>query len=292
MLNSMTGYGRGEARGAGRTVTVEIRAVNQRFLDVVIRLPRLYTALEEKIRQVIKNSLSRGRVEVMVSISEENGEKRPLTVDMGLAMAYYNALKELAQNLAIPADITAEKLLAIPEVVKVAEPEWDEATLWPVVTGALEKALENLLAMRRAEGQRLQADLEERVAYVRRQVEAIRERAPEVPREYARRLKERVAELSGGITLDPGRLEMEVALLAEKADITEEIVRLLSHLEQMATAMAGSEPAGRRLDFILQEMWREINTIGSKAGDLAISNLVVAVKGELEKMREQVQNVE
>ncbi|GEA17020.1 MAG: hypothetical protein PWR22_774 [Moorella sp. (in: firmicutes)] len=292
MLNSMTGYGRGEARGAGRTVTVEIRAVNQRFLDVVIRLPRLYTALEEKIRQVIKNSLSRGRVEVMVSISEENGEKRPLTVDMGLAMAYYNALKELAQNLAIPADITAEKLLAIPEVVKVAEPEWDEATLWPVVAGALEKAVENLLAMRRAEGQRLQADLEERVAYVRRQVEAIRERAPEVPREYARRLKERVAELSGGIPLDPGRLEMEVALLAEKADITEEIVRLLSHLEQMATAMAGTEPAGRRLDFILQEMWREINTIGSKAGDLAISNLVVAVKGELEKMREQVQNVE
>ncbi|KYH32544.1 YicC/YloC family endoribonuclease [Neomoorella mulderi] len=292
MLNSMTGYGRGEASGTGRTVTVEIKALNQRFLDVVIRLPRLYTALEEKIRQVVKNSLSRGRVEVMVSISEENVEKRPLTVDMGLAMAYYNALKELAQNLAIPADITAEKLLAMPEVVKVAEPEWDEATLWPVVAGALEKALENLLAMRRAEGQRLQADLEARAAYVRRQVEAIRERAPEVPREYAERLKERVAELTGGLALDPGRLEMEVALLAERADITEEIIRLLSHLEQMATAMAGAEPAGRRLDFILQEMWREINTIGSKASDLAISNLVVAVKGELEKMREQVQNVE
>ncbi|CEP69462.1 Conserved hypothetical protein CHP00255 [Moorella glycerini] len=292
MLNSMTGYGRGEASGTGRTVIIEIKAVNQRFLDVVIRLPRLYTALEEKIRQVIKNSLSRGRVEVMVSISEENVEKRPLTVDMGLAMAYYNALKELAQNLAIPADITAEKLLAMPEVVKVAEPEWDEATLWPVVAGALEKALANLLAMRRAEGQRLQADLEERVAIVRRQVEAIRERAPEVPREYAERLKERVAELTGGLALDPGRLEMEVALLAERADITEEIIRLLSHLEQMATAMAGAEPAGRRLDFILQEMWREINTIGSKASDLAISNLVVAVKGELEKMREQVQNVE
>ncbi|WP_258359397.1 YicC/YloC family endoribonuclease [Moorella sulfitireducens (nom. illeg.)] len=292
MLNSMTGYGRGEARGAGRTVTVEIRAVNQRFLDVVIRLPRLYMALEEKIRQVIKNNLSRGRVEVLVSINEENGEKRPLTVDMGLAMAYYNALKELAQNLAIPAGITAEKLLAVPEVVKVADPEWDEASLWPVVSGALETALADLLAMRRAEGQRLRADLEERVAYIRRQVEAIRERAPEVPREYARRLKERVTELSGGMVLDPGRLEMEVALLAERADITEEIVRLISHLEQMATAMNGTEPAGRRLDFILQEMWREINTIGSKAGDLAISNLVVAVKGELEKMREQVQNVE
>ncbi|MBC7324258.1 MAG: YicC family protein [Moorella sp. (in: Bacteria)] len=288
----MTGYGRGEAWGAGRTVTVEIRAVNQRFLDIVVRLPRFYAALEEKIRQVIKNSLSRGRVEVMVSINEENVEKQPLSIDMGLVMAYYDALKELAQNLAIPADITAWKLLSLPEVVKVTEPQWDEATLWPVAAAALEKALAGLLAMRRAEGRRLQAELEARAALVRQQVEAIRERAPEVPREHAERLKERVAELTGGMALDPGRLEMEVALLAERTDITEEIVRLLSHLEQMTIAMNGSEPAGRRLDFILQEMWREINTIGSKASDLAISNLVVAIKGELEKMREQVQNVE
>ncbi|MGI6285381.1 YicC/YloC family endoribonuclease [Neomoorella humiferrea] len=292
MLYSMTGYGRGEAKSDGLTVTVEIRSVNQRFLDVVVRLPRLYAALEEKIRQVIKNALSRGRVEVMISINEEFGEKRPLTVDMGLAMAYYNALKELAQKLALSADITAEKLLAFPEVVKIAEPQWDEAVLWPVVEEALTKALDELLAMRRAEGGRLKADLEKRLLYIRQQVEAIRERAPEVPREYAKRLRERIAELCGGIPLDPGRLEMEVALLAERADVTEEIVRLLSHLEQLALAMDGTEPAGRRLDFILQEMWREINTIGAKAGDLAISNLVVAVKGELEKMREQVQNLE
>jgi uncharacterized protein (TIGR00255 family) len=211
---------------------------------------------------------------------------------MNLVMAYYNALKEVAQNLAIPADITAARLLALPEIVKLTEPEWDEDSLWPVVNQGLEKALAGLVAMRQMEGRRLQADLETRAAKVREQVEAIRERAPEVPREYALRLRERLAELSGDITLDPGRLEMEVAFMAERADITEEIVRILSHLEQITAAINGAEPAGRRLDFILQEMWREINTIGSKAGDLGISNAVVTVKGELEKMREQVQNVE
>ncbi|MDN5362485.1 MAG: hypothetical protein PWP70_1532 [Moorella sp. (in: firmicutes)] len=292
MLNSMTGYGRGEASGAGKTVTVELKAVNQRFLDLVLRLPRAYGALEERIRQELKKSLSRGRVEALVTIKEDNPEKRPVSVDTGLAMAYYNALKELAQNLSISADITAAGLLSLPEVITVAEPEWDEVTLWPVVNQALATALAGLLKMRQVEGQRLQADLEARAGLVRSHLEAIRERAPEIPREYAARLRERVAQLTGGLALDPGRLEMEAALLADRADITEEIVRLASHLEGMTAAMAGTEPAGRRLDFILQEMWREINTIGSKAGDLAISHLVVAVKGELEKMREQVQNIE
>ncbi|BCV20935.1 hypothetical protein hamaS1_10040 [Moorella sp. Hama-1] len=288
----MTGYGRGEASGAGKAVTVELKAVNQRFLDLVLRLPRAYGALEERIRQELKKSLSRGRVEVLVTIKEDNPEKRPVSVDTGLAMAYYNALKELAQNLSISADITAAGLLSLPEVITVAEPEWDEVTLWPVVNQALATALAGLLKMRQVEGQRLQADLEARAELVRSHLEAIRERAPEIPREYAARLRERVAQLTGGLALDPGRLEMEAALLADRADITEEIVRLASHLEGMTAAMAGTEPAGRRLDFILQEMWREINTIGSKAGDLAISHLVVAVKGELEKMREQVQNIE
>ncbi|MGI9859885.1 YicC/YloC family endoribonuclease [Moorella naiadis] len=292
MLNSMTGYGRGEASGAGKTVTVELKAVNQRFLDLVLRLPRAYGALEERIRQELKKSLSRGRVEVFVTIKEDNPEKRPVSVDTGLAMAYYNALKELAQNLSISAEITAAGLLSLPEVIAVAEPEWDEATLWPVVNEALATALAGLLKMRQVEGQRLQVDLEARAELVRSHLEAIRERAPEIPREYAARLRERVAQLTAGLALDPGRLEMEVALLADRADITEEIVRLASHLEGMTAAIAGSEPAGRRLDFILQEMWREISTIGSKAGDLAISHLVVAVKGELEKMREQVQNIE
>lgn len=292
MLNSMTGYGRGEAGSSGTSVIIELKAVNQRFLDLVIRLPRVYIALEENIRRVLRKRISRGRVEAIVSISEENLEKQPITVDMGLAMAYYNALKELAQNMVIPVDITADKLLSMPEVIKTTETEWDEKTLWPVVKAALENALDGLLAMRQAEGQRLQADLENRVGLIRSQVEAIQQQAVEIPRFYADKLKSRITELAEGVVFDSDRLEMEVALMAERADITEEIVRLRSHLEQITAVMAADEPAGRQLDFILQEMWREINTIGSKAGNLQISSIVVGVKTQLEKMREQVQNVE
>ncbi|MDK2820717.1 MAG: hypothetical protein PWP31_682 [Clostridia bacterium] len=288
----MTGYGRGVASGTGKAVTVELKAVNQRFLDIVVRIPRLYISLEEKIRRVIKKRLSRGRIEVFLSISEENEENRSINVDMGLVMAYYNVLKELAQNLDISADITASRLLSMPDVFTIAEPEWDEDSFWPVVNEALNEALEGLHKMRQAEGENLQNDLLKRANLILKHVEAIKQRAPQVPIEYAKRLKEKIGELTGEISLDPGRLEMEVAMMAERSDITEEVVRLLSHLEQINIVIEGHEPQGRRLDFILQEMWREINTIGSKANDLTISNLVVAVKGELEKMREQVQNVE
>ncbi|NLW08054.1 MAG: YicC family protein [Clostridia bacterium] len=292
MLKSMTGYGRGEASGCGWLVTVELKAVNQRYLDVVVRLPRYYLALEEKVRQQIKGNLNRGRVEAIISISDEKLEKQPLTVDTDLAMTYYNALKELAHNMGIPVDITADKLLALPEVLKANEPEWDEETLWPVMAAALDKALAGLLAMRQQEGQRLQADLEKRVRLISSQVEVIQQQAADVPRTYALKLKERIGELLEGVPLDPGRLEMEVAMIAERADITEEIVRLKSHLQQISGVMTAGGAVGRRLDFILQEMWREINTIGAKAANEYISHLVVEVKCELEKMREQVQNVE
>lgn len=292
MLNSMTGYGRGEASGYGRLVTVEIKAVNQRFLDVVVRLPRFYLALEEKFRQRLKEELGRGRVEAIVSISDEKLQKQPLTVDTDLAMAYYNALKELAQIMAIPVDITADKLLGLPEVIKANEPQWDEETLWPVMSSALEKALAALQAMRQLEGQRLQVDMEKRVGIIGNLVELIQQQAAEVPQYYAQKLKERIGELVEGVALDPGRLEMEVALIAERADVTEEIVRMKSHIQQVSTVLAAGGSVGRRLDFILQEMWREINTIGSKAANEKISHLVVEIKSELEKMREQVQNVE
>jgi uncharacterized protein (TIGR00255 family) len=194
--------------------------------------------------------------------------------------------------MAIPVDITADKLLALPEVIKVNEPQWDEETLWPVVAAALEKALAALQSMRQLEGQRLQADLEKRVDLISGQVEAIQRQAAEVPRIYSQKLKDRIGELLAGVTLDPGRLEMEVAIIAERADITEEIVRLQSHLRQISGVIAVGGAVGRRLDFILQEMWREINTIGAKAASHQIGHLVVEVKSELEKMREQVQNVE
>lgn len=293
MLTSMTGFGRGEAVGAGKAVKIEARSVNSRFLDISIRLPRPYLSLEERIRAEVKKRLARGHIDVFVSISEENPENQPIRVDKGRAIAYYSALKELAQILAIPEDITASRLLTLPEVIVLEEPQWQEETLWPVLYQALDMALTSLLSMRQAEGARLQKDLEQRAHTIREHVEAIRRRASQIPVEYARRLRERVAELIRGIeAVDPGRLEMEVALMAERCDIHEEIIRISSHLEEWEGLLQNEGAVGRRLEFILQEMFREINTIGSKANDLEISRLVIGVKSELEKMREQVQNVE
>ncbi|MGB9849671.1 MAG: YicC/YloC family endoribonuclease [Moorellaceae bacterium] len=293
MLSSMTGFGRGEAAGAGKAVKVEVRSVNSRFLDLNIRLPRPYLSLEERIRAEVKKRLIRGHVDVFVSISAENAENQPISVDKGRAIAYYSALKELAQILAIPEDITASRLLALPEVIVIQEPQWEEETLWPVVYQALEAALADLISQRRTEGRRLERDLEQRSHIIREYIEAIRQRAPQVPLEYAARLREKIAELVRGIdTLDPGRMEMEVALMAERCDIHEEIIRISSHLEEWDRLLQSEGAVGRKLEFILQEMFREINTIGSKANDLEISRLVIAVKSELEKLREQVQNVE
>lgn len=289
----MTGFGRGEAVGAGRAVKVEARSVNSRFLDINIRLPRPYLSLEERVRAEVKKRLARGHIDVFISISEENPENQPICVDKGRAIAYYSALKELAQILAIPEDITASRLLTLPEVIVVKEPQWQEETLWPVLYQALDTALTGLLSMRQAEGARLQQDLEQRAHTIREYVEAIRRRAPEIPVEYAGRLRQRVAELVRGIeALDPGRLEMEVALMAERCDIHEEIIRISSHLEEWEELLQSEGAVGRKLEFILQEMFREINTISAKANDLEISRLVIAVKSELEKMREQTQNVE
>ncbi|MGI9952311.1 YicC/YloC family endoribonuclease [Moorellaceae bacterium AZ2] len=289
----MTGYGRGQATGAGKVVIAEARSVNSRFLDINVRLPRTYLPLEERIRTEIKKRFARGHIDVFISISEENPEKQPISVDKGRAMAYYSALKELAQILGIPEDITAVQLLTLPDVITVSEPTWQEDILWPVLYEALEMALSGLLSARLAEGARLQEDLEQRARTVRQHIEAIRRRAPQVPVEYAARLREKIAQLVQGMdVVDPGRLEMEVALLAERCDIHEELIRLGSHLEEWDRLVQGRGAVGRRLEFVLQEMFREINTIGSKANDLEISRLVIAVKSELEKMREQVQNVE
>jgi len=292
MLRSMTGYGRGEGRAGGYRITVEIKSLNHRFLDLNIRLPRFYLALEEKMREKVKSRINRGRIEVIVNIDQENGKKQPLTVDMDLAIAYYNALKELAQRLNLPADMGAKDLLGLPEVVKTSEPEWTEEGLWPGIEAALEEALTQLLTMRAKEGARLEEELRERAEKVRSLIKAIEERAHQVPGEYAEKLRQRIRELAGDLVLDPSRLEMEVALFAERADIREEVVRLHSHLDQFLRALDQGGAVGRQLDFLLQEMGREAHTISAKANDLMISNWVISLRGEMEKMREQVQNVE
>jgi uncharacterized protein (TIGR00255 family) len=292
LLASMTGYGRGEATGAGKSVSVEMKSVNQRFLEIVVRIPRPYLSLEEKIRAVVKEKLNRGHIDVFVSIGEENPEKRQLAIDKGLVMAYYSALKEIAQDLALVEDITATKLLAYPGVIQEAAPQWDEAGLWPVVEAALSGALAGLLSMRKVEGKSLKLDLLARIEKLENTIEIIGQRAPLLSGFLRRRLEENLQQIVQIGAIDPGRLELETALLAERCDISEEIVRLKSHLDQIEAALAAPSPVGRRLEFLLQEMLREINTIGAKANDLEISHQVVEVKSELEKIREQIQNVE
>ena len=293
MIKSMTGFGQGEAVVQGKRITVEMRAVNHRFGEVVVRLPRAYVVLEEQVRRLILGHIARGRVDVYVNVARE-GEKRSLVkVDKELAMAYYNSLRELGELLEIPAKIGLEELLRCPEVVTLQQEEEHAEEVWPALKEALEQALGRLLEMREREGACLQEDILRRIDQIAAWVEKIDSRQPAVVEAYRQRLTSRLEELLQGGILDEARLGQEVVLFAERSNIAEEIVRAKSHLEQLRnTVNSASGPVGRRMDFLLQEINREINTISSKANDALISQWAVEVKGELEKIREQVQNIE
>lgn len=292
MVSSMTGYGRGEASGAGKTVTVEMKSVNHRFLEIMVRLPRLFNVFEEKIKSIIKDHTERGRIDVYINIEETREKKRNLNVDKELAIAYYNSLKELAKILDIGENLGVLAIAQMPEVLKLEEPEEDCETFWPIIKEALVAAVAQMQKMRREEGQKLKADLLVRKDLISRYVADIEHQAAQVVEEYRTKLTARIQELLGSIPVDENRLALEIALLADRASITEELVRLNSHLDQLQNALAEGGSVGRKLDFLVQEMHREINTIGSKANNLQISNKVVTVKSEIEKIREQVQNLE
>ncbi|GAW93949.1 YicC/YloC family endoribonuclease [Calderihabitans maritimus] len=292
MLRSMTGYGQGQASGEGKNLNVEIRTVNHRFLDLVIRMPRQYLPLEERIKEIIKEKIFRGRVDVYFQVEDKGEKKRKVKVDKELALAYYSSLKELAQILAIPYNISVFEISQYPDVLVVEEPEEDLEELWPVFRQAVEQALEQLVEMRAQEGMKLREDLLERQKVITRMVREIEEREPVMIENYRDKLSLRIKELARDIEIDEDRLAQEVTFFSERSNITEEIVRLYSHLQQLEETLNSSGPVGRKLDFLVQEMNREINTIGSKAEDLIISRKVVQVKTELEKIREQVQNIE
>jgi uncharacterized protein (TIGR00255 family) len=288
----MTGFGRGEAVQGRYRVAVEARTVNHRFLDVALRLPRAAAACEEKLRGLVAARLSRGRVEIAVSVEQTEEGCRPVKVDRPLARGYREALEELRTDLALPGEVTLGLLLALPGVVAVEEATDPEALGAPLEEAAV-GALREVVRMREAEGERLRADLALRLGAVGRAVDAIAERAPVVVEEYRARLKERLREVVGEIPVDEARLLQEVALVAERLSIAEEVVRLRSHLSGGSVLLAGEEAAvGRKFEFLLQEMNREINTIGSKGNDVELARQVIAVKAELEKMRELAQNVE
>lgn len=291
-VRSMTGFGRGEAEAAGCRFTAEIRSVNARFVEVTVRLPWPDAALEDRLRAMVRERVLRGRVELSVAVRRVAGGGLP-QVDRELALSYYLLLKELANSLGIKQTFDLTKIIQLPGVIRPeTDPDGEE---WaPAVVAAAEAALDRFLGMRRAEGARLAEDLLNRLGALERLAQVIAERAPVAVAAYRDRLAERVARLPEAVRLDESRLAMEVALLAERTGITEEIVRLRSHLAEGRRLLSEGADGGvgRPLEFLLQEMHREINTIGSKGSDVAVARAVLQAKGELEKLREQVQNVE
>lgn len=292
MVNSMTGFGRGEMEGLGYSFAVEMKSVNHRYSEVMVKMPRNFYSLEENIRKAILNKVNRGRVEVYINVKETEEKKRLVKVDKELALSYDNSLKELAQILDTAYNSDIYRLAALPEVLHVEDEEIDMLSLWPILEKAVESALDALLQMRRIEGERMYQDLLGRLDYLRKATKDVAERSPLVVGEYQEKLKERLAVLLKDTGIDESRLTMEVALFADRASIDEELVRLDSHFDQFEQALQSAEPIGRKLDFLVQEMNREINTIGSKANDLMITRTVVDAKSEVEKIREQVQNIE
>ena len=290
-LRSMTGFGRGAHTGAAYRVEVEIRSVNHRYREIVARVPRELPGLEEPVRARVAERIPRGRVDVFVTAQVLPGTQR-LHVDTELARAYHKALDTLKEELGLADQTTLALLAGFPGIFTVEGAATDVEACWRDVEPALDEALAALTAMRRAEGEALAADLRAAADRFEAQVEVVARRAPQMVAEYRARLAQRVQALAPEVRVDPDRLAAEVVLFAERADISEELVRLRSHLAQFRGAFGVDEPVGRRLDFLLQEMHREVNTIGSKAHDTVIAAAVVEMKTEIERMREQVQNVE
>lgn len=293
MIKSMTGYGRGEACAEGRRFTVELKSVNNRYCEVILRQPRSLTQFEDKIKRQIQNKVTRGRLDGFITI-EETGEVTPtVKVDKALALTYHKAMEELMADLAISDKISIKDLIALPNVISLEQTEDDVEAWYQAIQQATEQALEGLLVMRENEGQRLKTDILQRAEVIRQLVLGqVSERAPLVVQEHREKLRQRLAEWLENGAIDENRLAAEVAIFTDRADISEELVRLNSHLAQLGQILTEGGAVGRKLDFLVQEMNREVNTIGSKANDLIITNAVVSAKSELEKIREQVQNIE
>ena len=290
-MKSMTAYAKGEKIWESLTFTLEIRTLNHRYRDIVLKVPQRLFLLEERIKRLISTYIQRGRVDCIVKMSGNTNELNTIAINWEAARAYKRLLELLKAGLSLKGEITIDMFLGVKDIFTTDEKENDTELLWPPLEEALREVLEKIDEMRKKEGENLKEDLEKRLKYVNELVEAIENQAPKVIEHYRQRLKQRIKEFIKQ-EVDENRLLQEVVFLAERSDITEEIVRLKSHLKQFANLLNTDEPIGRKLDFLLQEMHREINTLGVKANDTFISQQVVEIKTELEKMRQQVQNIE
>lgn len=292
-MKSMTGFGRGEYRDEEFEIIVEMKSINHRYKDFFIKTPRQIAMLEENIRKHVGESISRGRVEINIKLNRGAIGDKSLSLNAKLAEEYIKSLKALKDNfLDITGEISLGLVSRFPDVITATENEVDLDILWQKVFPALECATFALVDSRQREGSTLKKDFEMRLAYINENLTLAETRAPAVSQSYRARLEEKVKEYTHSIELDESRLLSEVAIFSDRVCIDEEITRLKSHINRFYSIMEDSEPVGRKLDFLIQEMNREINTIGSKANDIEISNCVVDMKSELEKMREQVQNIE
>ncbi len=292
VIKSMTGFGRGESDLNGLRAVVEIRSVNHRFREITVRISRSYFQLEERIKSLINDHVVRGHLDVYVNIEDRREKKRNVKLDKELLIAYDKCLREMAEILNIEYEIELDDLSRLPDVLLVEEKEEDIEEVWTAVQQSLQNAINEILEMREREGARLYEDFIHRKTYISELLDKIKERGPQLNEELRARLKSKLHQILDDHEIDESRLATEVVLFAERSSITEELVRLNSHLQLLQETLQSGEPVGRKIEFILQEMNREINTIGSKAADLVISPLVVEIKSQIEKMREQAQNIE
>ena len=291
-MYSMTGYGKGVASRDGRTLTVELKSVNHRFLDVSMRLPRSLSFLEDTFRSELAAGLSRGHVDVYLNYSNTREDAKSIRINGAFLSAYVASAREANEQVGLRDDLTLSSCLRLPDVVEITEGDEDTAAVTELAREAVRDAILGLRQMRLLEGERLKQDFSARAETILSLTEEIAKRAPSVVEEYREKLNARIEQLLGAVEVDRARLATEVALFADRAAIDEEIVRLRSHVAQMQLLLSSEEPVGRKLDFVVQEMNREFNTIGSKANDAALTNLVLSGKAEVEKFREQVQNIE
>ena len=293
MIRSMTSFGRSNSEeGKKRVFTVEMKSVNSRYLDVNIRMPKSIISLEEEIRKMISNSLNRGKVDVFINIKNYNEGAGVPKVDINLAQGYLQCLKEIEEKLNIKNDISVMQIARFPEVITMIEEEDKIDEIWEELKPLISSSLDMMINMREVEGEKLKEDILIKINQIEELVSKVEEFADSIPKVFKQKLEERLKDLLGNVEVDENRIATEVCILADKATVDEEIIRLNSHINQVRETLKLNEPIGRKLDFIFQEMNRETNTIGSKSSDIKMTNIVIDIKNILEKIREQVQNIE
>ena len=292
LIKSMTGYGRAVETVNGREFTVELRSVNNRYLDCSVRLPRMLSFAEDAVKQAVKQAVSRGKVDVFISLRSEGGDEAQVSLNKAVLSGYLDAMRQMVNEFGVTDDISVSTVSRLPEVFVIEKPEVDEEQLLSDLLAVVAKALEGYNAMRQTEGQALDKDLRSRGQTILELVAQVEQGNAQTVIDYRARLEAKLREVLDNTSIDESRILTEAAIFADKVAVDEETVRLRSHLEQMNTMLSGGGAVGRKLDFLLQEMNREANTIGSKCTDVKLARIVVDIKAELEKIREQTQNIE